>query len=243
MKNKTTAKPKAPTKTEPTKPRYVSLNFDELAALEQLGFRERWAYIAFKKLANFKTGMVGVFGKQRLTYVALAEALRPPPGKQGRGEGGIDDTQTPDFLARMEAVGLVIRHPNRADNGGLRFELPMSPINRKAAPAAHDLPGPSRVFTPADPVLELPENPALVRDAEPPTLLPSVMKFKNLNINTEGLAAEAGPAPRRAASAAPLFEAPSADTGHGPACEAPRAPPGTQRPLTAAEIRSELGES
>ena len=244
MKNKTTNKAKAAAKTtEPVKRRYVSLNFDELAALEQLGFRERWAYIAFKKLANFKNGMVGVFGKQRLTYGALAEALRPPPGKQGRGEGGIDDTQAADFMGRMEEAGLLIRHPNRADNGGLRFELPMSPINRKAAPTAGVLPGPSLVFSPADPAPESPKKPAPTRAAEALASPPSVMKFKELNINTEGLAPLQEPAPRRASGAPPLLEDPNADPGPGPVCAAPPASPGTSRPLTAAEIRGELGES
>ncbi len=199
MTRRTTTQPKAPA-TKPAKPakaRYVSLNFDELAVLEQLGFRERWAYIAFKKLANFKSGMVGVFGKQCLTKVSLAKAVRPPPGIQGRGEGAVDDSQIPAFLDRMEAVGLLVRHPNRADNGGLRFELPMSPINRKAAPTpAVVFPGQSPVISPTETDTESAENTALVRVPEVLTSKPSVMKFKDLNINTEGLDPDQGPAPQ-----------------------------------------------
>lgn len=246
MTRKINTKPQAPA-TKPAKPakaRYVSLNFDELAVLEQLGFRERWAYIAFKKLANFKTGMVGVFGKQCLTKVSLAKAVRPPPGVQGRGEGAVDDSQIPAFFDRMEAVGLLVRHPNRADNGGLRFELPMSPINRKAAPnPAAVFPGESPVISPTETDTESAQNTALVRVPEvlPPT--PSVMNFKDLNINTEGLDPERGPAPRRASGAPPLVEDPGAGAGQGPTCGAPQASPQAPQPLTAAAIRGELGES
>ena len=245
MKTKTATRPKATaTKAaKPAKAHYVSFNFDELAALEQLGFRERWAYVAFKKLANFKTGMVGLHQKQRLTYVGLAEALRPPPGRQGRGEGGIDDTQMRDFMNRMEAAGLLIRHPNRADNGGLRFELPMSPIDRKTTPIAAVLPEPRPVISPTETEPELAGNEALMRIPEVLTSALSVVKVKDLNINTEGLDPEQGPAPRRASGAPPLLEGPDAGAGHGPACVAPLAAPEAPQPLTAAAIRDELGAS
>ncbi len=241
-KTKTTTKPAAPP-AKPNPVHYVSFNFEELAALEQLGFRERWAYIVFKSIANFKTGMVGIHKRQRLTYVGLAEAFRPPPGKQGRGEGGIDDTQMRDFMTRMEAAGLLIRHPNRADNGGLRFELPMSPIDRKTAAGAPVLPGPSPVISPTETDPESAGNDALVRVPEVLTPTPSVMNFKDLNINTEGLDPEQGPAPRRASGAPLLLEDPAASAGHGPACWVPLAAPGAPQPLTAAAIRDELGAS
>ena len=97
---------------------YISINLGaEMAALEQLGFRERWAYLCCKKKSNFKTGIVGRFGNQKLVYGDIASMIIAP-ATQGRGQGAIDDTQAKDFLERMEAVGLVA-NIGRRTNGGL----------------------------------------------------------------------------------------------------------------------------
>ena len=110
MSNKTKT-----TNTQPVKEgtAYISFNRDEWAALQKLGFRERWAYAQLKWLANFKTGMVGNFRKQRLSYQEIAN-LVTAPGVQGRGMGNIDDTQAADFLQRMAAVGLLARRRSKA---------------------------------------------------------------------------------------------------------------------------------
>ena len=118
---------------EPKKEVHITFNLDEIAALEKLGFRERWAYVAVKRRANFKTGVFGEYEKEKSSYQAIADLIKPPPGVQGRGEGRIDDTQARDFVLRMEAVGLVSGIGRRKDNGGLRFDLPMSPRDRKKA--------------------------------------------------------------------------------------------------------------
>ena len=68
-RNKPGVKKAAPGATQDA---YISFNKDEWAALQKLGFRERWAYMQLKWMANFKTGMLGNFLKQRLTYQDIA---------------------------------------------------------------------------------------------------------------------------------------------------------------------------
>lgn len=169
---------------------YISLNLDELAALEVFGFRERWAYIAFKRIANFKTGVAGRFGKQHLTYVELAKQVCPSPSVQGRGQGAIDDTQARDILMAFEKAGLVANIGRREDNGGLCFELPLSPIKRKKAIPAAQSSSPS-----AGEISEIfPEHDApqiAAKSAPVPLLAPlpqslSVLINKKIHINTEG---------------------------------------------------------
>ena len=109
---------------------YISIKVEvEMAKLRLLGFRDRWAYLELKGLSNFKMGTCGEFKDQRLSYRSSA-ALMTVPGIQGRGDGNIDDTQAADILKRLEAVGLVA-NIHRQPNGGLRFDLPLSPIDRE----------------------------------------------------------------------------------------------------------------
>ena len=188
----------------PKKTRYISINLDgEIAALEKLGFRERWTYLCCKKLANFKTGVVGAFGNQKLTYGDIAGMVKAP-ATQGRGDGVIDDTQAADFLHRMEAVGLV-SNIGRRDNGGLRFELPLSPIGKKAAPSTVDTAGDILDIFPDDAASQTAENPALPRPSDVSDGEVSVMINKKININTDGRGPSAdGADPHRAHGAAPL---------------------------------------
>jgi hypothetical protein len=180
------------TKKTSNKPVYISLTLDELAALEAFGFRERWAYIAFKRIANFKTGVAGRFRYQHLTYVELAKHVRPPPGVQGRGQGAIDDTQARDILLALEQAGLVANIGRREDNGGLCFELPLSPIGAKKAPPATPATQPS--CPPAGKVQQIfpDEEPPQISAKPEPVPLPahlhdslSVMINKEIHINTE----------------------------------------------------------
>ncbi len=211
---RSSAKPKAP--AAETREVYVSFNRDEWAALQQLGFRERWCYMELKWLANFKTGMVGNFRKQRLTYQDIAGMVKTP-GVQGRGMGSIDDTQAADFLVRMQAVGLVANIDRRA-NGGLMFELPLSPINRKpaaagsAASSASIKPmqispeqAPAVVATfPDDDIPPFDESPAsmVVLGISTPSL--SVLALTESKNNTDGpRPADAGAAPSGRAAGAP----------------------------------------
>ena len=200
---------------------YVSFNRDEWAALQKLGYRERWAYMQFKWLANFKTGMVGNFRKQRLTYQALAD-LVTVPGVQGRGMGNIDDTQAADILDRLVVVGLVKKHPKRA-NGALMFELPLSPIDRKpsalsagvAEPTARidiaDLNFPNQTppepgFFPDDELPPFDNSPIAMPLPGLPTPSLSVMTLTKLKNNTDEATAADAASPRRATGAATFAE-------------------------------------
>jgi hypothetical protein len=194
--------------SKPKKALYFSFNENELKALESLGFRERWAYVALKRLVNFKTGVVGVFDNQKLSYVGIAALIVPPPAVQGRGEGGIDDTQAKDFLQRMEAIGLVA-NIGRRENGGLRFELPMSPIDRQQSSQSMPATGKMPVIFPATDAPEIAANQEPAWPAEQLDDSPSVMINRNSNINTEGAAPASGEAaPCRATGAAPARENP-----------------------------------
>jgi hypothetical protein len=174
-KSKATASKAAPANARDA---YISFNKDECNALQKLGFRERWAYMQFTWLANFKTGMVGNFRKQRLSYQDIAN-LVTAPGVEGRGMGNIDDTQAADFVHRLATIGLPVQHPNRA-NGGLLLELALSPINRKpAAPIAlapvqtisPDQPSFHGAIFPDDEVPPFDENPSATRVCGMPPLL------------------------------------------------------------------------
>lgn len=219
MSSKTRATSSRTLKSE-ARDAYVSFNRDEWTALQKLGFRERWAYMQLKWLANFKTGMVGNFRKQDLTYQDIAN-LVTAPGVQGRGTGNIDDTQAPDFLRRMAAVGLLVQHPNRA-NGGLLVELPLSPINRKASvltsrssienPDQGDgqevnspaKPLPKVAISPDDDIPPFDESPANTWVSDEPTPSLSVLALTTLKNNTDGersANADAAP-PSRATGAA-----------------------------------------
>ncbi len=249
MSNKTnkTNKTNKPAKPEGSGPHYISFNPDEWAALQKLGFRERWAYAQLKWMANFKTGMLGKHLSQRLSYQDIAN-LVTAPGVQGRGMGNIDDTQAADFMQRMATVGLMVQHPNRA-NGGLVFELPLSPIDRKpqiipaTLPAASTIPATSPVISPDqshreaaispdDDIPPFDENPATTRVCDAPTLSLSVMTLKESNINTDG-------APSAHAEAAP----PSRATGAAAVREISHPPRQAGAPLTAADIQSAVAGS
>ncbi|WP_295995927.1 hypothetical protein [Rugamonas sp.] len=240
-RNRTTAKKAATTEARDA---YISFNKDEWSALQKLGFRERWAYMQFKWLANFKTGMVGNFRKQCLTFQEIAK-LVTAPGVQGRGMGDIDDTQAADFLCRLAAVGLLVRHPNRA-NGGLMFELPLSPINRQPsalkaqtvvpvvpsdAPElfSPDHPPSKCAFFPDDDIPLFDENPATMPLSAAPDLSLSVMALTKLKNNTGGArSADADAAP------------PSRATGAAAALENPHRQPTAAAPLTARKIHAAI---
>lgn len=177
-------------KQKQSKTVYISLTLQELAALEAFGFRERWAYIAWKRLANFKTGVAGDFRKQKLTYDELAKHLSPPPGVQGRGQGGMDDTQARDTLLAFERAGLVADIGRRQDNNGLIFTMPMSPVGGKKAAQTTTPPSPPagqvpQIFPETEPPQTVGE-PAPVPLPDPSADSLSVLINKKIHINTEG---------------------------------------------------------
>ena len=238
---------------------YISFNKDEWAALEKLGFRERWAYAQLKWLANFKTGMAGNYRKQKITYTSLAE-LVTAPGVQGRGKGDIEDTQAADFLKRMQAVGLVGSIAKRT-NGGLIIELPLSPIDHLPPKAQNTLapvvpavtatpmaaispdqtPQEAGFFPDEDvPPFDDISMPTRVWQPSPPSL--SVMTLKESNTNTD----EAPSADAEAASSSRATGA-APSRGFVSGTPSPAAPPANlpamptwERALSAQEIRADL---
>ncbi len=228
----------ASTPTKPKKEVYISLNLDEIAALEKLGFRERWAYIALKRMASFKTGTVGEWGRTQLSYTAIAGLIKAPPGVQGRGEGRIDDTQARDFILRMEAVGLVSGIGKRK-NGGLRFDLPMSPIDRnKAAPIAPCAGQMLNIF-PDEIEPEIADSPELATHAEALPPSQSVMTSQELKNNTDEVADPSGDG---AASDRAFGATPCRAEGAAPARENPPVA-GAPATLTAQQIHDALADS
>lgn len=214
--------------TQSQKAAYISINLGaEMAALEKLGFRERWAYLCCKRKANFKTGTVGKFGNQKLVYGDIA-AMVIAPATQGRGQGAIDETQAKDFLERMQEVGLVA-DIGRRPNGGLVFELPLSPIKpAPAKPVDRKMPD---IFLPEG-LPQMAENLGPAWDCDDWTPSVSVMINKELNINTDEAAfGTADAASGRAAGAAPVRENPPAVA----AVAAPR--------LTAEQIREAVADN
>lgn len=189
-------------RTNKAKEIYISLNLEEFAKLEKLSFRERWAYLALKRIANFKTGTVGQFGKQKLSYTEIATLIKPPAGVQGRGEGKIDDTQARDFILRMESEGLV-SGIGRRPNGGLCFTLPLSPIDRTKV-GKKPIISPEKAWSKIDEFIIA----AAVAEVDPSPL--SVMTSQENNINTEEAAIPScdGAASCRAEGAAALRENP-----------------------------------
>lgn len=231
---------KAPSnQAEPVKEVHITFNLDEFAALEKLGFRERWAYMVLKRIANFHTGVFGEYLNQKYSYQAIADLIKPPPGVQGRGEGRIDDTQARDFLQRMEAVGLV-SGIGRRRNGGLRFDLPMSPRDRKKANSTGQSAGEKENIFPEAAMPEIAANPEPVLDCEQSPDDRSVLiskKTKTINIE------EADPSNDGAASDRAFGATPCRAEGAAPVRENPRAVAAEAAPLTAQQIYSTLAES
>lgn len=105
---------------------YVSLGFNELNLLQGLGWGERAMYLELKRLSNFKTGKVGVFLSQALTWEELGRRVSVPSA-QGRPAKPVDGKEAALMVGRLEAVGLVADQ-GRRENGGLTLTLPLSPI-------------------------------------------------------------------------------------------------------------------
>lgn len=124
---------------------YVSLGFNELDRLQGLGWGERAMYLELKRLSNFKTGKVGVFLSQALTWEELGRRVSVPSA-QGRPAKPVDGKEAALMVGRLEAVGLVADQ-GRRENGGLTLTLPLSPIGSassvveatKAAPQSSTL--------------------------------------------------------------------------------------------------------
>lgn len=114
---------------------YYSLNKTEMTILlERASFEEMGMYLYLKQLANFRTGQVGSFRQQTLTYKKLGEVISRP-ASQGRPAIQIDRTQAQRIVEQLSRKGLVDNI--EVKDGRLTLLLPMSPIepvpDKKAA--------------------------------------------------------------------------------------------------------------
>ena len=113
---------------------YISFGRMEWAALRQTCLRSQRLYAELKWLANFKTGVVGTFGQQKLSYEGLAQMVAIPV-RQGMSasHATVDGTEIRRLLERLESLGLVadLLH----DGTRLTMTLPMSPIRASKAKA------------------------------------------------------------------------------------------------------------
>lgn len=116
--------------TTPKPIRYISLNFGELDKLQALGFEAQALYLIMKRLADFKTGVLGKFYHQKITYSSLAEQLSRPPS-QGKEAQIFERSQVSRIIDHLETAGLV---DERSSAGGkLTLRLPLSPIAQTEA--------------------------------------------------------------------------------------------------------------
>jgi hypothetical protein len=158
MNEKETDLANANAETQKTpKEAYVSFGKKESATLRQLCLRSLRLYFELKWLADFKTGRVGTFGQQTLTYEGLARMVEIPV-RQGMtaSHGKVDGTEIKRLLERLEDAGLVANLSH--DGTRLTMTLPMSPIKaatatkatkttkkeaaKKAAPVSEPMPEP-----------------------------------------------------------------------------------------------------
>lgn len=113
---------------------YVSLNMQEIDILEgRATLREIAMYLILKRRANFKTGVVGNFRRQRLTYAELGTLLSRPPS-QGRPAENFDGSEASRVIDGLERLGLVA--DRLIHDGRLTMALPLSPIKEVATPEA-----------------------------------------------------------------------------------------------------------
>ena len=104
---------------------YISFNTPEMARLHQLTFEALALYLCLKEKASFQTGIVGKFGKQKLTYAAFARMLGRP-ASQGREAKTFDSTDVKRLLGQLEGAGLV--EDQQWDGARLTLHLPLSPM-------------------------------------------------------------------------------------------------------------------
>lgn len=143
MKGKTNAATKA-SKTTPSNTKaektihYVSFNFDEIAKLKELDkdttqrgkmcLRCWRLYFELKILGDFKTGVVGTYGDQRLSYERLAQMVSIPVTKGSTAATrNIDGKEIKRLLDTLTAEGLVA--DVTIDDQRLTLRLPLSPIS------------------------------------------------------------------------------------------------------------------
>lgn len=104
---------------------YISLNKEELGRLNGLSYEAFGLYMRLKEKANFRSGVVGRFFNQKLSYAVFAKLMGRPPS-QGRAALEFDSTAIKRLLAHLEEVGLVAEHVFKDQR--LTLCLPLSPL-------------------------------------------------------------------------------------------------------------------
>lgn len=114
---------------------YLSLNKEELIRLWSLSHEALGLYMRLKEKANFRTGVVGKFFNQKLTYAVFAKQMGRAPS-QGRAALEFDTTAIKRLLAQLEEAGLVADHVYKDQR--LTLCLPLSPLwkNNPELPAS-----------------------------------------------------------------------------------------------------------
>lgn len=140
---------------------YFSLNQGETLLLQRASFEAIGLYLLLKEKANFKTGEVGTFRKQKLTYAWFARAM-DRPASQGRAAQTFDTKAVQRLLAQLAEVGLVA--DERWEDSRLTLRLPFSPLWEKNPELQS-----GKVKLPQD----IPEFSAEIAAAQPSPALPA----------------------------------------------------------------------
>lgn len=108
---------------------YISLNREEIEVLREASYIESALYLILKELANFKTGVVGDFRNQKVTYSSLSAKLSRP-SSQGKPEVKIGRDETRRHTSRLVQLGLVSNVVVGKEK--LTLALPLSPLKEQA---------------------------------------------------------------------------------------------------------------
>lgn len=134
---------------------YISFNKAETEVLRTVCLRSLRLYFELKWLANFKTGVVSGYGRQKLTYEYLAQRVSIPTS-QGRVNSIIDGKEVARLIQRLEDAKLVAGVFQ--GNDGLSMFLPLSPMTSKLEPSEPDVKQTSATATPLTVLAELPRT-------------------------------------------------------------------------------------
>ncbi|MEI7429604.1 MAG: hypothetical protein WCL27_04040, partial [Betaproteobacteria bacterium] len=100
-------------------------NLMEVEALRSASFEALALYFLYKEKADFKTGILGKFFKQKLTYAFFAREMCRA-SSQGKPEKKFDTKDVQRLTEQLESLELV--EEVRFDDGRLTMKLPFSPI-------------------------------------------------------------------------------------------------------------------
>lgn len=187
-----------------TQTRYISLNFGELDKLQELGFETQALYLIMKRLADFKTGVLGKFHRQKISYTKLADQLSRP-ASQGKPAQIFDRSQVSRIIDHMEAAGLVDERSSAS--GKLTLRLPLSPITQAEVATPEAAQNKAKVKkAPQNKFLPPAGESLLAVDCDDPFGSPSVLApsepINTFLINTERALKTLAPGARKIADAA-----------------------------------------